>query len=302
MVKFYTDDYFHIGHAHLGRGKPCQDYAFSGVYDWIGFGAVSDGCSSGRHTDIGSRVVTLSTATFFRQLPTSACADIPEVRRNAVETQRGLIKLSRESLGLEQVDMLATSSYVFLSPFGGLVHLRGDGAIAIVNRTGLMNLYSYNWNKNMPFYPAYADDNCARFIKEHGGELAMPALNVEHWQKKPGEVIVKLEENAMSIYEGILGVSHTFTAKEVWNEIAFVAVFTDGVSQVASTVGGSEILPWQDVVQQLIAFKNLNGDFAKRRIISYLKELRKKNIGPLDDIGYAVVRAESVEGESENGS
>ena len=29
-MKFFTDDYFHIGKAHLGSGKPCQDYAISG--------------------------------------------------------------------------------------------------------------------------------------------------------------------------------------------------------------------------------------------------------------------------------
>ncbi len=29
-MQFFTDDYFHIGKAHLGSGKPCQDYAISG--------------------------------------------------------------------------------------------------------------------------------------------------------------------------------------------------------------------------------------------------------------------------------
>lgn len=302
MVRFYADDYFHIGHAHLGMGKPCQDYTYSGVYDQIGFGAVSDGCSSGRHTDIGSRVITLSTASFIRQLTLVNLANILAVQREAAEAQTNLIKLTQASLGLQQEDMLATSGYVLLSSFGGFVHVRGDGAVAVVYRNGRTNLYSYRWNKNTPFYPVYGADNYAGFIKEHGGNLDAPVVKVEHWYNQPGGETFQLIESTMSLSEGILGASHTFSSEEVQNEISFVAVFTDGVSQVASTVGASFVMPWREMVQELIGFKNLNGEFVKRNAIWLIKNMRKKNVGPIDDIGYAVVRVELNEERVSDGA
>lgn len=302
MARFYADNYFHIGHAHLGTGKPCQDYSFSGVYNGVGFGAVSDGCSSGRHTDIGSRVITLSTASFVRQLQPVNLQNAEDVRAEMTRVQARLINITQVSLGLELMDMLATSSYVCLSSFGGFVHLKGDGAIAIIHRDGKADLYSYQWNQNKPFYPAYIADNYERFVKEHGGNLDAPAVRVEQWLSQPGPEVSKVQEYTMSLAEGIAGASHHFGSLEVQNDLAFVAVFTDGVSQVANTVGGPDVICWQDVVKQLIGFKNLNGDFVKRRTISFLKEMRKKNIGPLDDLGCAVVRVESEEGEIGNGT
>lgn len=302
VVRFYADNYFHIGHAHLGTGKPCQDYSFSEVYDQIGFGAVSDGCSSGRHTDIGSRVITLSTASFVRQLDQFNLSNFQDVQKDITEAQAKLIKLTQKSLGLELEDMLATSGYILLSPSGGFVHLRGDGAVAIVYRNSQTDLYSYQWNKNTPFYPAYAADNYIGFIKEHGGDLDAPVVKIEHWLKQPGGKICKLDDGTMSLAQGIAGASHYFSTEEIKNNLAFVAIFTDGVNQVASTVGGQLIMPWQDVVQELIGFVSLNGQFAKRNAIWLIKQLRKKNIGPLDDIGYAVVRIEPDEGGRGDGA
>src|SRR3989344_1803041 len=66
MLRFSTDHYFHIGSAHYRNGKPCQDYALSGVYGPVACAVVSDGCSTGRHTDVGARVLTLSTLQAIR--------------------------------------------------------------------------------------------------------------------------------------------------------------------------------------------------------------------------------------------
>ena len=65
--RFYVDDYFHIGQMHLGSGKPCQDYSFSGIIDEGAFAIVSDGCSTGRHTDVGARIIVLSTVNAIQR-------------------------------------------------------------------------------------------------------------------------------------------------------------------------------------------------------------------------------------------
>ena len=311
MVKFYADDYFHIGHAHLGTGKPCQDYSFSSVYGQIGFAVVSDGCSTGRHTDIGSRVIALATAAavnrcaqlidggrhFFDTDPPTISWMIDEIKRQQEEVSG----TARYSLNLELNDMLATCSYALLSPAGGFIHLRGDGAVAIVQKNGEMRLVSYQWDKNTPLYPAYVDDNYKRFINVHGGDTLAKALKAEMWKYTLEGSLIKEEEKLISVADGITGAFYGFTAQEI-EGLSCVAIFTDGVSQVANTAGGSNIMPWHEVVQQLIAFKNLNGEFVKRRIIRFIKEMQKKNLGPLDDIGCAVVRVEVEEGDILHGS
>ena len=75
MIKLHTDHYFHIGDTHLTAGKPCQDYAISSVDNNAAFAVVSDGCSTGGDTDIGSRIIALSTITALREYWTkSDCA------------------------------------------------------------------------------------------------------------------------------------------------------------------------------------------------------------------------------------
>ena len=53
---------------------------------------------------------------------------------------------------------------------------------------------------------------------------------------------------------------------------------------------------WQDAVLDLLAFKNLNGEFAKRRMIRFIKDSKKNDKkGPLDDISFAVIRIDGGE-------
>ena len=67
-MQFFTDEYFHIGRAHLGNGQPCQDYALSGQTEETAWAIISDGCSSGGKTDIGARLITLTTAKALKNI------------------------------------------------------------------------------------------------------------------------------------------------------------------------------------------------------------------------------------------
>lgn len=292
-VTFTTDSYFHIGQTHLGQGKPCQDYAFSSVYENVGFAVVSDGCSKGRHTDIGSRVVALATAAAVKQnanISLSIFADSEELKNTIRRQQERTIKLTCETLDLELEDMLATCGYVCLSSNLGFIHLRGDGAIAVAQRDGSVKLTSYQWDKNAPLYIAYSEDNYADFINHHGGDPMTQALKIESWELTADKLLVKIKEEKVSVAEGIAGALYLFSQSEIEN-ISFAAVFTDGVTQVGSVAGGgSDLMDWKEVVLQLMAFKSLAGDFAKRRIIRFLKDHQKIGKVPLDDIAYAVVQ------------
>lgn len=296
MTTFTTDDYFHIGQMHLIQGKPCQDYAFSSVYGSVGFAVVSDGCSSGRHTDIGSRVIALVTAAAVKRYIKLSLGIFPNILKGEIcHQQENTANLIKEALSLGLEDMLATCGYICFSEAGGFVHLRGDGAIAIAERDGNIRLISYRWDKNTPFYPAYANDDYKKFIDFHGGDSSAGVLRAESWKFTSDKLFAKEKEELVSVNDGIAGAFHEFSAEEI-KKLSFIAVFTDGVMQVGSIVsGGSDFLDWKEVVTQMMSFKNSAGEFAKRRAIRFLKDQQKNGKLPLDDIAYAVVKINTEE-------
>jgi hypothetical protein len=140
----------------------------------------------------------------------------------------------------------------------------------------------YDWANNMPLYPAYVADNFARFVRAHGSTAA--ALTEEQWMFKRDEAPTYLGTICHSVEKGIAGI--TVQLKESGGTIdnyEYVVLFTDGVTQVDG-------MDWKDAVLSLVSFKNVAGSFAKRRMISFIKDARKQGKGPMDDIAFAVIR------------
>lgn len=292
-VTFTTDSYFHIGQMHLIQGKPCQDYATASVFGNIALAVVSDGCSSGGNTDFGSRFIVLAVLAAIRKqnhVLLENPAKAKELKEVVTSKQEEVIRSACETFGLEINDMLATSNYACLTPAGGFIHLRGDGVVACAKKNGEIKMTCYRWNENTPLYPAYSDDDYKSFIDCHGGDPAIKALRIESWEFAADRTLINAKDELVSISEGIQGAFH-FYSKEELEGMTFMAVFTDGVMQVGNVVGGgSDFMDWKDVVFQLMSFKSLAGEFAKRRIIRFLKDQQKLGKVPLDDIAYAVVQ------------
>ena len=161
MIKLHTDDYFRIGATHLKTGKPCQDYAFSEVYNGAVFAGISDGCSSGRNTDVGSRILLLGTAalvkehwTRVREITEECC--VPD---EITLRQKVILAATRETLDLTTEDMLSTCLYIYVANNYGFVHIQGDGVVAMKDRSGRIVMRKYEWRNNTPFYPAYTNEN-----------------------------------------------------------------------------------------------------------------------------------------------
>jgi hypothetical protein len=289
MIKLHTDHYFHIGNTHLYSGKPCQDYAISDVNGDIAYGAVSDGCSTGRHTDVGSRILALSTATAIIDHWKISSNIFDDAVAKEVNLRQNLVLAGiRQTLGLIVDDMLATCAYAYITPLGGVAHIHGDGVIALKYRDGHIVMTRYDWEDNTPFYPAYNEAELDQFIKAHGSDLAAHRLKSETWTlDTEGEFIdhVKAE---YSLSEGIRGVTIEIPVESLFKEIEFIGVCSDGVTQV-------DQLDWKDAVAKFMAFKNTTGEFAKRRMIRVIKDVQKIGKGPLDDISYSVIRVEQVE-------
>ncbi len=286
-MKLYTDDYFVIGGAHTIDGKPCQDHTLSGTIGESAYAVLSDGCSSGALTDIGARITTTAARTAIRnhvavtqKAPGAGTAEEIDLQ------QQIILSGVRATLGLSQQDMLATCAYAYLSPKGGLVHMRGDGVVAFAYRGDAYRFHKFEWAGNAPLYPIYAEDEYKNFRAHHAP--ADPAALTEliaHCAE--GEQPVVVSEQTYTTEQGIRGITIPVTAADM-KDLSFIAIMSDGVAQIDN-------VDWMDAALRLVSYKNAEGAFAKRRLTRFLKEAHKVGDGPIDDIAIAVIRIEQEE-------
>ena len=286
---FLADSYFFIGQAHLTSGKPCQDYSIDGVHGRVAYAIVSDGCSSGRHTDVGARVLGLSTAKAIREHWTTTGNLLGErVPFEIGIRQQVAMSSFRETYGLVNEDMLATCIFAYLSPEGGFVHLQGDGVIAYKLRSGHICMFSYEWANNMPAYPIYANDDYEGYIKAQGGDVDAVALTMQSWEQVPEGEFADCGTREYTLAQGVRGITMPLSI----DQIEYVAVFTDGVMQI-------EHRDWKEAVVECLSFKTTRGEFATRRMIRVIKDAKKEGKGPIDDIAVSVIKIEHPETEGE---
>jgi len=287
MIHLQTDHYFHIGKAHLTGGKPCQDYAISQTFHGAAMAIICDGCSSGGQTDVGARLLALTTLAALQSHwltngQINPKQTIPEIRLN----QKIKLAASCQLLELQPNDLLATCIYAYLGLQNGLIHVQGDGVIALKFNNQRILMYRYEWQDNRPFYPAYAENRLTDFIVAHGNDLQALRLKSETWQSINNQHQL-LQTDNYTLSQGLQGIFLNLDKNLIDQGLEYIAVFSDGVTQIDN-------VKWQDAVTDFLSFKNTKGEFAKRRMIRGISEMIKLNKGPLDDIAYAVIRLDQL--------
>ncbi len=281
-MKFHTDHHFIIGHNHFSDGKPCQDYALSGVIGNTVYAVVSDGCSGAGKTDIGSRIITMTTVKVIQRALKYSDID-GGFPAHIYEYSMASANSAKEILGLSERDMLATHLFVVVNEENrAAFSVYGDGAVVVVSKTGIINAYLYEWAQNMPFY---SHQDRARFIDAHGGPKTKALLETYHQIAPDGEIKVTVE-HPFSTEQGCNGVCFDIDIKAT--DTALICLFTDGIKQVDN-------MDLFDALRSLVGFKTFDGSFVKRRLIRFLADSKKIGCGPLDDLGVAVIAIENEE-------
>ncbi len=273
IMNMVTDHAFHIGEQHLRNGKPCQDFALSGaITDTTSFAIVSDGCSSGGQTDIGSRLVALATERALKE-----CIARDEYSPDHINTERNLyIETYRRTLQLSLNDMLSTSLWAIMDESSLTVHVTGDGVFALLFEDLPPYLYEITWDKSAPYYPAYQLGGLDNSFKQHHDNITPLSVT-----KRCGG---NVEVNELYIEPGMNGLGFEFktTSDLFQSPIIGVALFSDGVTQVDG-------LDTTSVVTSLVTYKSSAGQFFTRRMNRFLQDVKKSGRGPLDDIAGAVL-------------
>ena len=282
MVVLTADHGFRIGMPHINLGLPCQDYALSGVLKTgVAYAVVADGCSSGRHTDIGARVIVRACVPDELSGYLAGDASLETLPADVRRSQQMAMRVTIPVLKLELEDLLATSVLAIVTPQdGGMVYLRGDGAIALGHADGRTEVYTFEPEQNAPIYPAYVLDNYRGVQGRFGTDDTVPSLGWKHYVLTDAEPEL-LGTGVLTLAEACEGFSLTLTPDDV-ADLRYVAVFTDGVMQVTQ-------VPWHDVVRQLLAFKGVAGKFVTRRLNRFMDTAAQSGKGLGDDLGYAVI-------------
>ena len=264
----YTDSAFVIGLKNKNAGKPCQDYALSGKCIGGAYAVVSDGCSSGRYTDVGARTIVHSTV---------------HALENGQYTPKGIVgalEVQKKLWGLKHEDMLATLDVITETNNDILLRIFGDGVIAVDYGDEIV-MYRFDWDKNIPFYLEYYNCGYNEFSNIHNvGKMSLP-VHVEVYSTKTKTS----RATRLSFSDGVSG-----TCVLVDESVArSVAIFSDGVTQIDG-------VDWKDAVQELLAFKTIGKDFAKRRLRIAVRGWEKKGRGPIDDLSIGVIVFKKEEG------
>lgn len=269
-MKFFTDSYVRVGYRHLAEGGICQDYSDTYSNEDEALIVVSDGCSTGGRTDIGSRMITMTTIESFKRYGLSNKFFI----QNDV-----LLNSQKHILGLNVSDFYATRLFSYLCKDKSILSIEGDGIVAIKFKSGLVVIHRVEWMNNTPFYPAYCFDGLLdSFIQAQGGDLNSHSVKIEHWDYL-NESFGARDTKRLSLGDSLQPVEIPLSVQD----LDTVIIFSDGITQIDG-------IDWKEAVVKCLNFKNYKGSFVKRRLIRFMKDTIKTGKGPIDDFSCAAIK------------
>lgn len=251
-----ADSAFVIGTTH----SVCQDYVVAGNSATASpYIILSDGCSSSRDTDVGSRLLVKSAESILNQ------AHQKDVELVHVEAARLALEHAA-LLGLAPQSVDATLLTAHFSGGEVITACSGDGVILAQTNSGIIEAYSISYASGYPRYPAYSHQphrlTCL--------EIADPVKEIRYFRGNLQQPRLQLHDTWRSNL-----------ATEVFpfssDTYQFVVLLSDGVHSFASTQDSASskharTVQFESFAQELVSFKNVRGAFATRRLNRFLKD------------------------------
>ncbi len=149
-------------------------------------------------------------------------------------------------------------------------------------KNGDIRLINTEWQNNTPYYPA--DDRKERFIADHvTTENGEKSLSIETINVIAG--VVTENESFLNIQQAVTGYVIPLTLEEIEN-LEVISITSDGIGRFKKD---GNFLNTLEVVKELTAFKNWNGEFIKRRLSRALLDYSKHETYPDDDVALAAI-------------
>ena len=280
----------------LGSSHPiCQDYARAG-WNKIGpYAIIADGCSSSPDTDIGARLVVMAAECGLN-------GAMPLTSENADDFHEMTISLASTwamKMGLPFVSLDATLMTLSTLENGKiLTTIYGDGMIVAKIPDGLL-VMEVSYPRNFPVYPSYLLD-LDRTKRMPVGN----AIQLNLWRVTPDAGKQILMVNDGPIKDGMHDClfAHEFNLPED----GFIAAVTDGAKSFlaplnSETTKTNGSVPLEQVLPELLGFKNFHPGFVQRRMQRFARDAQKKEWQHYDDLamGAIALRKEDSDGKKE---
>lgn len=273
---------FTIGRSH----KICEDYAKAGVVDEKPYVLLADGCSSAKDTDFGARLLVRAAEKWVYH-PLENGKSFRDVGRAAIieaEAYRGALGLIKQSLCatllMAKIDDLFVNTYVF-----------GDGMIAMRNReNGSISATQWELSSGAPYYLCYElgdRDDYFKNFPDTKYQITYYTISADF-----SEVKASFQEGDFRTYLDECG--PCFHQSCHIADYDLVAIMSDGISSFTKLVKtdtgiASEAIPTTQILKELLAFKNYNGNFVQRRFNRAFDKFAKDGWRNNDDVSLGVI-------------
>lgn len=283
-----ADAAFVIGKTH----QVCQDYAIAGQSHDKFYIAVSDGCSSAKDTDMGSRLLVHAMMHEWHgkdETPEEMCMVcsegviphyVPTHMFRAYDRAMSWSKI----IGLDEDAMLATLLTCRVEDNDFLVHVAGDGVVVARRKDGGVIVTDFDYPSNAPFYLAYFASAKWRsqYMKNFGASLNITKYNL-HCDT---EVPLVESSNVTDMSPKVL--------RYPLDQYDMVMLFTDGVRTFYENVKTQtsltqKAIPYLKVIEEITEFKNYTGGFVQRRLKRALGVFESRGWHHADDISFAAI-------------
>ena len=276
----------YTGKAH----SICEDYARVIDMNECSYAIISDGCSSSKDSDVGSRILSLCIE---KVLKTSAytlfymCKNGGDYELNHIKYWLKSVNLSRINMGLktEAIDATLILAEVDTCKNRYCIKFFGDGVAAIGFKDGSIDIVSIEYPSGYPFFiNYYLDEGRFKQWMEYANDCTL---------KKYSIIENKCKIHCVSCAKLVNNISSPYLMGSTKN-LKFISIMSDGVSSfskllVNETSKTTKNVPLEEVLPRILAFKNYQGEFVKRRLQRFLKDIKKDSWQHNDDLSMATI-------------
>jgi hypothetical protein len=294
MSTFNTDSYIEIGNSH----NVCEDHALNGTIHDIPFIVISDGCSSSKETDFGSRILThsfvksISGLELFKNSPFLKEDNkilLEFIKNSVLSNIRTVCNLF--NLPYDICD--ATLLFAFVLDDRLYWGLRGDGNIFIKfkNYSTWINI---KFTSGAPYYLSYDLSNTRNM-----GYLSDPLMGKNNSSIKRS-IIDFSNSGKMLKTEDELSIKTVLFESISLDDFQYIMLSSDGMETYNHSHKRlcADPKPSQEEIDSLVpfsmierfsAYKNFNGEFVKRRMKRLKQEINDIRAEHFDDISCATL-------------
>jgi serine/threonine protein phosphatase PrpC len=268
----HSDSFFFKGKTHDIN----EDYAISGFHDVgnhdIPFAIVCDGCSGSKDTDFGARVIAKEASNQIEKLTEPSIGEF-SFGLSVISQARKIIT----GTGWDQNCLDATLLVAASSSTRTYIQAIGDGVIVLIDDE-FITIHDITYPSGAPRYLNYWND-------PHRSEV--------YENKYSNKRIVKTHR----ICGDIINTTENESESPCWSthflndSYKKVVLLSDGVHSFQKLVTGNgkvhQPIDMMDILNELISFKTTKGEFVKRRVKRFIKNM--DNIENNDDLSVAAI-------------